>query len=98
MHIFIARHVFLKGGFQQFSAQYHFLRTQKMIYTPRELEQFKTYPIEIIPGLLYMGNEIQGNDKAVQEALKVSTYRVDIELGRLTCITTMPVLSICIQQ
>ena len=59
------------GGFQLFSAKYHFLRTQKMIYMPRELEVFKVYPIEIIPGLLYLGNEAQGNDLSVQKALKV---------------------------
>jgi len=61
----------LQGGFQLFSARYHFLRTQKMIYMPRELEEFKTYPIEIIPGMLYLGNESQGNDLAVQKALKI---------------------------
>jgi len=64
----------LQGGFQVFSAKYHFLRTQKMIYMPRELENFKVYPIEIIPGLLYLGNEAQGNDLDVQKALKIKGH------------------------
>jgi len=64
----------LQGGFQLFSAKYHFLRTQKMIYMPRELEVFKVYPIEIIPGLLYLGNEAQGNDLSVQKALKIKGH------------------------
>jgi len=66
----------LQGGFQLFSAKYHFMRTQKMIYMPRELEVFMTYPVEIIPGLLYLGNEIQGNDLAVQKALKIKSHVV----------------------
>ena len=79
------------GGFQLFSAKYHFMRTQKMIYMPRELEVFMTYPVEIIPGLLYLGNEIQGNDLAVQKALKVrerrgrsQSQRVRMELVNFT--------------
>lgn len=66
----------LQGGFQLFSAQYHFLRTQKMIYMPRELEDFKTYPLEIVPGMLYLGNDVQGNDMAVQKALKIRGHVV----------------------
>lgn len=66
----------LQGGFQVFSALYHFLRTQKMIYMPRELEAFKTFPIEIIQGLLYLGNEVQGNDVEVQKCLKIRGHVV----------------------
>ncbi|XP_014665423.1 PREDICTED: serine/threonine/tyrosine-interacting-like protein 1 [Priapulus caudatus] len=45
----------LKGGYEQFSARYPFLRTKKMIYMPRELDALNTYPLEVVPGRLYLG-------------------------------------------
>lgn len=46
----------LSGGYQRFSALYPFLRTQKIMYTIRELDDLQTYPYEIIPAKLYLGN------------------------------------------
>uniref|UniRef100_A0A3B3YHR8 Tyrosine-protein phosphatase domain-containing protein n=1 Tax=Poecilia mexicana TaxID=48701 RepID=A0A3B3YHR8_9TELE len=46
----------LAGGYRLFSAIYPFLRTEKTLYNIWELENLKLYPLEIIPGLLYMGD------------------------------------------
>ncbi|XP_067348405.1 serine/threonine/tyrosine-interacting-like protein 1 isoform X2 [Channa argus] len=62
----------VRGGFQRFSALYTFLRTEKIIYTIMELENLKTYPVEIIEGLLYMGDQNQGMDATILKDLKIS--------------------------
>ncbi|XP_068457195.1 serine/threonine/tyrosine-interacting-like protein 1 [Clinocottus analis] len=59
------------GGFQRFSALYPFLRTAKIIYTIIELENLKTYPVEILATLLYMGDEKHGMDSSILKDLKV---------------------------
>lgn len=64
----------LKGGFELFSRFYPFLRTQKIIYMPRELEEIKTYPSEIIPGLLYLGNSRHGREKYIKKHLKLVSF------------------------
>ncbi|XP_026184495.1 serine/threonine/tyrosine-interacting-like protein 1 isoform X2 [Mastacembelus armatus] len=61
----------VRGGFQKFSALYPFLRTEKIIYTIMELENLKTYPVEIIAGLLYMGDKKQGTDSIILKDLKI---------------------------
>ncbi|XP_019942140.2 serine/threonine/tyrosine-interacting-like protein 1 isoform X1 [Paralichthys olivaceus] len=63
----------IRGGFQRFSALYPFLRTEKMMYTIMELENLKTYPVEIIAGQLYMGDMKQGVDSSILTDLKIST-------------------------
>ncbi|XP_078122679.1 serine/threonine/tyrosine-interacting-like protein 1 [Sander vitreus] len=62
----------VRGGFQKFSALYPFLRTEKILYTIMELENLKTYPVEIIAGLLYMGDHEQGMDSSILKDLKIS--------------------------
>ncbi|XP_064612955.1 serine/threonine/tyrosine-interacting-like protein 1 [Liolophura sinensis] len=64
----------LKGGYEQFSALYPFLRTQKILYMPREMDELETYPAEIIPGLLYLGNWRQANAPNVQKDLKIQAH------------------------
>ncbi|KAG7217048.1 hypothetical protein INR49_027587 [Caranx melampygus] len=61
----------VRGGFQTFSALYPFLRTEKIMYTITELENLKTYPVEIITGLLYMGDQKQGTDSSILRDLKI---------------------------
>ncbi|CAL1534493.1 unnamed protein product [Lymnaea stagnalis] len=61
----------LKGGYEEFSALYPFLRTQKIIFTPRELDDISPYPVEIVQGLLYLGNWHHGNAPHVQKNLKI---------------------------
>uniref|UniRef100_G3U9L4 Serine/threonine/tyrosine interacting like 1 n=1 Tax=Loxodonta africana TaxID=9785 RepID=G3U9L4_LOXAF len=36
--------------------RYHFFRTQKVIWMPQELDAFQPYPVEIMPGRIYLGN------------------------------------------
>ncbi|NWT81065.1 STYL1 protein, partial [Lanius ludovicianus] len=61
----------LKGGYQRFSACYHFLKSQKTLWMPQELDTFQPYPVEILPEKLYMGNFKQASDKQIQRDLKI---------------------------
>ncbi|NXC43383.1 STYL1 protein, partial [Penelope pileata] len=61
----------LKGGYKRFSACYHFLRTQKIVWMPQELDSFQLYPVEILPAKLYMGNFKQACDPQIQKDLKI---------------------------
>ncbi|XP_041347456.1 serine/threonine/tyrosine-interacting-like protein 1 [Gigantopelta aegis] len=64
----------LKGGYEIFSALYPFLRTQKVLFMPREMDDFKPFPIEIIPGFLYLGNWGQANTAYIQKDLKIKNH------------------------
>lgn len=64
----------LRGGYERFTACYHFLRTQKIFWMPRELEDFQPYPVEIVPGKLYMGNYIQACNQQIQKDLKIRAH------------------------
>ncbi|KAJ8043185.1 Serine/threonine/tyrosine-interacting-like protein 1 [Holothuria leucospilota] len=61
----------LRGGYEEFSALYPFLRTHKIIYMPQELDELKPYPVEVLPGRLYLGTSEQVNRAAVRKDLKV---------------------------
>ncbi|XP_066189326.1 serine/threonine/tyrosine-interacting-like protein 1 [Sylvia atricapilla] len=61
----------LKGGYRRFSACYHFLKSQKTLWMPQELDTFQPYPVEILPAKLYMGNFKQASDKQIQKDLKI---------------------------
>ncbi|KAM4760596.1 serine/threonine/tyrosine-interacting-like protein 1 isoform 1-T1 [Cyanocitta cristata] len=61
----------LKGGYKRFSACYHFLKSQKTLWMPQELDTFQPYPVEILPEKLYMGNFKQASDKQIQRDLKI---------------------------
>ncbi|NXW80610.1 STYL1 protein, partial [Hirundo rustica] len=61
----------LKGGYRRFSACYHFLKSQKILWMPQELDTFQPYPVEILPAKLYMGNFKQASDKQIQKDLKI---------------------------
>lgn len=40
----------------------------------QELEEIKTYPSEIIPGLLYLGNSLHGREKYIKKHLKLVSF------------------------
>ncbi|KAK2562338.1 Serine/threonine/tyrosine-interacting-like protein 1 [Acropora cervicornis] len=61
----------IKGGYQEFSALYPYLRTQKIIYMPSELDAIATYPVEIIPGFLYVATFKQSQDHNIIKDLNV---------------------------
>ncbi|NWV73222.1 STYL1 protein, partial [Dasyornis broadbenti] len=61
----------LKGGYKLFSACYHFLKSQKTLWMPQELDNFQPYPVEILPAKLYMGNFKQASDEQIQKDLKI---------------------------
>ncbi|XP_048838913.1 serine/threonine/tyrosine-interacting-like protein 1 isoform X2 [Brienomyrus brachyistius] len=62
----------LKGGYELFSALYPFMRTQKILYTILELESLMPYPVEILPGQLYMGDYRQATSLQIHKDLKLS--------------------------
>uniref|UniRef100_A0A4W5JCI7 Serine/threonine/tyrosine interacting-like 1 n=1 Tax=Hucho hucho TaxID=62062 RepID=A0A4W5JCI7_9TELE len=62
----------LKGGYQRFSAFYPFFRTQKILYTIKELESLRPYPVELLPGQLYLGDYKQAINPHVLKDLKLS--------------------------
>lgn len=64
----------LKGGYEDFSALYPFLRTQKIIFMPKELDDVRTYPSEVIPGVLFLGNWRQGNAAYIQKDIKIKGH------------------------
>ncbi|KAI4559929.1 hypothetical protein MJG53_021170 [Ovis ammon polii x Ovis aries] len=80
----LTRHpvLILRGGFERFSAMYHFLRTQKIIWMPQELDAFQPYPIEIMPGRIYLGNFKQACDPKIQKDLKINAHvNISMETG-----------------
>ncbi|NWR80092.1 STYL1 protein, partial [Centropus unirufus] len=64
----------LMGGYKRFSACYHFLRTQKILWMPQELDNFQPYPVEILPAKLYMGNFKQACSQQIQKDLKIKAH------------------------
>uniref|UniRef100_A0A8C6XYJ2 Tyrosine-protein phosphatase domain-containing protein n=1 Tax=Naja naja TaxID=35670 RepID=A0A8C6XYJ2_NAJNA len=64
----------LRGGYERFTTSYHYLRTQKIFWMPQELEAFKSYPVEILPAKLYMGNYKQACDSQIQKDLKIKAH------------------------
>uniref|UniRef100_A0A8B9GIV3 Rhodanese domain-containing protein n=1 Tax=Amazona collaria TaxID=241587 RepID=A0A8B9GIV3_9PSIT len=73
----------LQGGYKRFSACYHFLRTQRILWMPRELASLQTYPVEILPAKLYMGNFKQASDQQILKDLKIKA-QVNISEQRAT--------------
>lgn len=64
----------LQGGYEDFSALYPFLRTQKIMFTPRELDSFTTYPCEIIKGMVFLGDFTHASCKNLNNDLKIKSY------------------------
>ncbi|XP_051847847.1 serine/threonine/tyrosine-interacting-like protein 1 [Antechinus flavipes] len=64
----------LNGGYERFSACYHFFRTQKIFSMPQELDAFKPYPIEIVPGEVYLGTSEQACSSQIHKHLKVKAH------------------------
>ncbi|XP_070086706.1 serine/threonine/tyrosine-interacting-like protein 1 isoform X11 [Equus przewalskii] len=61
---------------------YHFFRTQKIIWMPQELDAFQPYPVEIMPGKIYLGNFRQACDPKIQKDLKIKAHvNVSMETG-----------------
>ncbi|XP_069920593.1 serine/threonine/tyrosine-interacting-like protein 1 isoform X7 [Oryctolagus cuniculus] len=80
----LTRHpiLILKGGYERFSARYHFFQTQKIIWMPQELDAFQPYPVEILPGRVFLGSFSQACDPKVQKDLKIKAHvNVCMETG-----------------
>ncbi|XP_057605049.1 serine/threonine/tyrosine-interacting-like protein 1 isoform X3 [Hippopotamus amphibius kiboko] len=72
----------LRGGYERFSAMYQFFRTQKIIWMPQDLDDFQPYPVEIIPGRIYLGNFRQACDPRIQKDLKIKAHvNISMETG-----------------
>ncbi|XP_077167601.1 serine/threonine/tyrosine-interacting-like protein 1 [Paroedura picta] len=64
----------LRGGYEIFTASYHFLRSEKVFWMPQELEELLPYPVEIIPKKLYMGDYRQACNQQIQKDLKIIAH------------------------
>ncbi|CAH7255619.1 serine/threonine/tyrosine-interacting-like protein 1 [Phodopus roborovskii] len=64
----------LRGGYECFSGLYHFFRTQKIIWMPQELDAFQPYPVEIIPGKIFMGKFSQACNAKIHKDLKIKAH------------------------
>uniref|UniRef100_A0A8C1U3D0 Serine/threonine/tyrosine interacting-like 1 n=1 Tax=Cyprinus carpio TaxID=7962 RepID=A0A8C1U3D0_CYPCA len=62
----------LSGDYEKFSALYSFLRTPVSLYNIRELESLNSYPVEILPGKLYMGDYRQATNLQILKDLKLN--------------------------
>ncbi|XP_005396864.1 PREDICTED: serine/threonine/tyrosine-interacting-like protein 1 isoform X2 [Chinchilla lanigera] len=72
----------LRGGYERFSGLYHFFRTQKIIWMPQELDEFQPYPIEIVPGRIFLGDFSQACNPKVQKDLRISAHvNVSMDTG-----------------
>ncbi|XP_048375471.1 serine/threonine/tyrosine-interacting-like protein 1 isoform X2 [Sphaerodactylus townsendi] len=58
----------LRGGYERFTACYHFLKTEK------ELEEILPYPVEIVPSKVYMGDYIQACNRQMQKDLRIVAH------------------------
>jgi len=61
----------LKGGYEKFSALYPFLKAIQVIYSPRELQELTLFPLEVVPGTVYMGSAKQAANREVLRRLNV---------------------------
>lgn len=51
---------------------------------PQELDEFQPYPVEIVPGKIYVGNFTQACDPKIQKDLKIKAHvNVSMETGLL---------------
>ena len=64
----------VKGGYEEFSGLYPFLRSQKMMWTHGEIESIPTFPIEIEAGFLYIGLRTQAESEAVGKYLRTKAH------------------------
>ncbi|XP_017176634.1 serine/threonine/tyrosine-interacting-like protein 1 isoform X3 [Mus musculus] len=64
----------LRGGYECFSGMYHFFRTQKIIWMPQELDAFQPYPVEILPGRVYLGKISQACNAKMHKDLKIKAH------------------------
>lgn len=51
---------------------------------PQELDEFQAYPVEIVPGSIYLGDFRQACDPKIQKDLKIKAHvNVSMETGPL---------------
>lgn len=51
---------------------------------PQELDEFQPYPVEIVPGRIYLGNFVQACNPKIQKDLKIKAHvNVSMETGPL---------------
>ncbi|KAF6127534.1 serine/threonine/tyrosine interacting like 1 [Phyllostomus discolor] len=56
---------------------------------PQELDEFQPYPVEIVPGQIYLGDFRQACDPKIQKDLKIKVHvNVSMETGPLSPGTT----------
>ncbi|KAH8876410.1 Serine/threonine/tyrosine-interacting-like protein 1 [Schistosoma japonicum] len=64
----------LEGGFELFTRMYPFMRSEKVMYLPRELESFSTYPLEVLFNVLYMGTPQHAGDCKLHRQMNIEAH------------------------
>uniref|UniRef100_T1J6F5 Rhodanese domain-containing protein n=1 Tax=Strigamia maritima TaxID=126957 RepID=T1J6F5_STRMM len=64
----------LNGGYADFCKFYPDYNTIQILYTPKELDEYPTYPNEIIPGKLYLGRLHHAQAPFVHKELKIKAH------------------------
>lgn len=64
----------VKGGYEEFSSLYPFLRSQKFLWTQQEMCTLQAYPIEVEPGFLYIGMYAQACQDEIGKHLKIKAH------------------------
>ncbi|CAH8544353.1 unnamed protein product [Schistosoma rodhaini] len=64
----------LEGGFETFTRLYPYMRSDKIMYLPRELESFSTYPLEVLPNVLYIGTIQHASDRKLHRQMNIVAH------------------------
>ncbi|CAH8555669.1 unnamed protein product [Schistosoma curassoni] len=64
----------LEGGFETFTRLYPYMRSDKIMYLPRELESFSTYPLEVLPNVLYIGTVQHAGDRKLHRQMNIVAH------------------------
>ncbi|CAH8506160.1 unnamed protein product [Schistosoma turkestanicum] len=64
----------LEGGFELFTRLYPYMRSDVIMYLPRELESFQTYPLEVLPNVLYIGTIQHAGDRKLHRQMNITAH------------------------
>ncbi|KAA0190752.1 Serine/threonine/tyrosine-interacting protein 1 [Fasciolopsis buskii] len=64
----------LWGGYELFSREYPFIKSQQIMILPRELEKYEPYPLEVISRFLYLATRKQANNRKMHRELEITAH------------------------
>nr|CAH8850122.1 unnamed protein product [Trichobilharzia regenti] len=64
----------LEGGFELFTRLYPYMKSEKILYLPQELESLSTFPLEVIPNVLYIGLHRHASDRKIHRQMDIKAH------------------------